>query len=209
MHKSGLWVRPSSMDAYVIKEQSSYNKLPIDEQSIVLDIGGHIGAFARRAIDRGASMVYSYEPEPDNFRILEVNAQGFNIKAFRMAIVSSDEEFVPLWLNSGKNTGNHSLIERRGRGGVQVPAFNFKKALQLHTPSVMKIDIEGGEYQLIDDLLNLPSFVKAVAMEIHFIRDYHFEQGQRIANIMQEQFEVLRAPRFGATLWYTLGIWAR
>lgn len=207
-HKSSLWIREGTMDDYVIKEQSIYNRLPIGPGDIVLDVGGHIGSFARKAVERGAEHVYSFEPEPDNYSILEKNAEGFPITPTQAAVVADLSISQELWLNGGTNTGNHSLITRRGRGSVEVPAINFGLILNKYQPSVVKIDIEGGEYAIEAYIRDLPDSVKALAIEFHYFRPDFFGRAKGMSEALSRQFTAIKEPGFGEKLWYSLGIWA-
>ena len=68
-------MRPGTLDEYIFKEiRPSYNMLDIQEGDVVLDIGANIGAFSLYAEQQGATKIYSYEPDSDNFFILEKNS---------------------------------------------------------------------------------------------------------------------------------------
>lgn len=82
-----LRFRHDSTDALVIQEilnseGSSYSMKPTSKMPSgfsvkghsVLDIGAHIGVFARYALAQGSSVI-AYEPEPDNFELLSQNLE--------------------------------------------------------------------------------------------------------------------------------------
>jgi hypothetical protein len=73
-----------------------------------------------------------------------------------------------LWLNQKKGQCAHSLTYRRGRTSIEVRAFNFDDILEEFKPTFIKMDIEGGEYELMDTLTALPDYVHGLALEIHF-----------------------------------------
>ena len=84
-----LRFRHDSTDALVIQEilnseGSSYSMKPTSKMpsgfsvkghKSVLDIGAHIGVFARLALSKGCHKVIAYEPEPDNFELLSQNLE--------------------------------------------------------------------------------------------------------------------------------------
>ena len=84
-----LRFRHDSTDALVIQEilnseGSSYSMKPTSKMpsgfsvkghKSVLDIGAHIGVFARNALSLGCHKVIAYEPEPDNFELLSQNLE--------------------------------------------------------------------------------------------------------------------------------------
>src|SRR5262249_49186033 len=45
--------------------------------SVVIDIGAHVGAFSYLALTRGAGSVYAFEPEPSNLAWARVNLAPF------------------------------------------------------------------------------------------------------------------------------------
>ena len=145
LEKFGGWVRPGTLDEYVFKEiRPSYNMLDIQEGDTVLDIGANIGAFSLYATQEGAKKVYSYEPDEDNFELLNVNSP--NSVNTRCAVVGDDSDYVYLYVNSKKNKGLHMTREVRGRDAVKVLALKFDDIIQQTKPNKIKIDVEGAEY---------------------------------------------------------------
>lgn len=66
--------RPNTCDQNVYNDVVHGNeyRLPaqIPADVAVLDIGGHVGSFTRACLERGARMVYVYEPDAGNFELL-------------------------------------------------------------------------------------------------------------------------------------------
>src|SRR5678816_3862047 len=69
-------IRQNTWDAYIAElviKQNEYH-LPDDMSGqIVVDIGGHIGSFAIACAQRNAKLVASFEPDRENFALLEQN----------------------------------------------------------------------------------------------------------------------------------------
>src|SRR3972149_6214875 len=59
---------------------------------VIIDLGGHIGSFVYTAVEKyGASKIYSYEPDPDNFSILTENSKKYQqVKIYNLAVWRSD-----------------------------------------------------------------------------------------------------------------------
>lgn len=149
---SNFEYRPDAYDDYIIREQGSYGRLKIQPFEAVMDVGGQIGAFVRWAAEQGAGPIISYEPDKENFKLLCCNTttslkQGL-VNCVWAAVVGTDDEQVDLFINDKKNKGLHSTIPRRGRSAIRVPAVRFSSELAEFRPSVLKVDIEGGEYEL-------------------------------------------------------------
>ena len=73
-------------------EQNEYEIASLKGKRL-LDIGGHIGSFALKAVSHGADYVVSFEPNQENYDLLFHNVMGFeNAEAHRLAITRSDKE---------------------------------------------------------------------------------------------------------------------
>lgn len=167
--KTGLLFRPLACDLATIRQQTVYEPI-LTKGAIVLDIGGNLGSFAHRAFMNGAEAVYSYEPEPENYRLLEANRCCANHELFNLAIVAEGVEGrLDFWLNSGKSNGMHSLIKRRGRQSIKVDTIQISEVMKLMDFDTVKIDIEGYEYELLEGYI-FPFKVKYLALEYHFGR---------------------------------------
>ena len=71
-------IRPGTWDSIIVKQVLVDNEygLPADMSGLtVLDIGAHIGSFAVACMRRYAKRVVCYEPDPENFVLLETNTR--------------------------------------------------------------------------------------------------------------------------------------
>lgn len=188
----GLLVRPNTWDHGVVAEQHGYDLLDIQDGDRVLDVGGNIGAFASYAISKSAALVMSYEPDMDNFDLLVLNTsmaiQGPKwMRNFyeRCAIVGQDGlEEIELFMNEkGTNKALHSTVPIRGRPSVKVKARHFSDIPSIRRFNKIKIDIEGGEY----DLGMLPfAYAEKVAIEWHFSRNAFIEAAKSLDEKIQK-----------------------
>ena len=161
--------RPSEYDDYIVREQGSYKHLDIRSGESVLDIGAHIGAFARWAQDQGAGQLTCIEPEDENFELLEHNTDS-HVRLIKGAVVGDDHKQVDLFVNQKRNKGLHVTLRVRGRPVTRVPAFRFSKLMKKYRPKVLKVDIEGAEYDLDWDEALGAHKPRAIAVELHLIR---------------------------------------
>jgi FkbM family methyltransferase len=208
LEKFGGWVRPGTLDEYVFKEiRPSYNMLDIQEGDTVLDIGANIGAFSLYATQEGADKVYSYEPDEDNFQLLNVNSP--NSVNTRCAVVGDDSDYVYLYVNSKKNKGLHMTREVRGRDAVKVLALKFDDIINDRKPNKIKIDVEGAEYGFMPYVF--PDYVEKLVMEIHFQYDSTWRaKGKELNQSMLDQgFKPMREYRDTGNNWHTIGAYTR
>ncbi len=186
--KTGLKYRLKTRDLTTIREQKCYDALGIGPDDTVLDIGGNIGAFAYRAASQHAKKVVSVEPDPDNFRLLVTNTlEHPQVVPVRAAVVDDSiaAEPIAFFAMAGGNKAMHSTVPVRGRRSFPVPTVGYKALFALHPFTVVKIDIEGGEYEL--PLLSLPETVTRLAIEYHLWRP----QWRETAKKLDEQFATL------------------
>ncbi len=140
---------------------------------VVLDLGGNIGLFSLLAAQaHPTAEIYSYEPGPPNQRIFEMNqlanpALGKRIHLTPEAVAATSEKVS--WTFDEQNPGASSLYGGAGaKFEVQVRSF-AEVILSLPEPvALLKIDIEGAEYDLLE---NTPPEiwrrVQMIALELH------------------------------------------
>jgi FkbM family methyltransferase len=171
--KLGVWLRKDTGDKYIPSEQKLWEPLQLKGKT-VLDIGGHIGCFAVYAINYGADTVISVEPNPSNCEMYRLNTEGLDVELIERAVVeeSYNQKTVKLYCVQGQDTAMHSLFPFRGRMSFDVKPIYLASLLSEFHPNTVKIDIEGGEYRLIDDIVSLfPEYgVKSLGIEVHILK---------------------------------------
>jgi FkbM family methyltransferase len=203
-----LMFREGTNDLDIWKKQGTeYRGLPY-ENAIVLDVGCHAGFFARYALLHGAKHVTSFEPHPENYNQAAIHLAGMESKLYKAA-VTSHSGTVKLYSNQGSNKGSHSLRIEGGRTSMDVSAISFEEALAKEPFTVVKVDIEGGEYDL--DMTLLPSSVNHIAMELHLNKKKwrSSDAPRMIETIEGLGFTPIKIPKIGDKNWYTQGVWSR
>jgi FkbM family methyltransferase len=149
-------VRPGTSDSFVVTEVFSgeYNKLNIQHNDIVVDFGLNIGMFTIFALKKGAAQVWAYEPDPDNFSLASqnvlLNTTILDVYSLNnTAVVGNDDVTRDFSINVHKNKGAHSLVKKRGRETITVQCENINTILERARPTIVKMDIEGGELECL------------------------------------------------------------
>jgi len=159
----------------------------------IVDVGAHAGFFTMHARSLNAQVqIFAIEPEPDNIAQLNKHLQDnhiANVKVFPGALAFSSE---PRGLIVTEDSHNHYLASAFGRTieGVGVRALSFKDFCAQHDIkkiSLLKIDIEGGEYEVFDGM----SEADLSAVQ-HIVLEYH--QGREKSREIEEK---LRMNGFG------------
>ena len=162
-NKTGLFYRPEKMELHIIKEQPQYKTLDFTNKRF-MDVGANIGAVSYMAVKGGASAIIGYEPMPDTFEVLKMNMEG-KATILNKALVGDNKQFISFYLHK-KYPSCHTTVPVKGRDKIDVGCLNFWQELNNFKPHVIKIDIEGAEYDFMLQN-NFPDYVEEFAIELH------------------------------------------
>ena len=153
--------RKNTSDENVIKEilqNKAYSKKKIDfkiePDDIWLDGGSHIGVFGLYAAQNGAKKVYCYEPETENYKILQENIRHISekysttLESFQYAINQTGGTHS---FTIAPNTWRHSLVShyKTKHPTVAINCMAFDEILNRHKDiNCIKLDIEGSELEI-------------------------------------------------------------
>lgn len=178
---SELLLRRGTHDDLVIREifeQRCYRRATLLSGDVILDIGGNIGAsavyFARRAMsERKTITVHTFEPDAENLDVLRRNVEVYSdVICVHPQAIGSVDGVETLWVNThGPNKGRHTTIEKRGYTPTTVQTLGLLNAVRETHCTVIKCDIEGGEFFLPWSELRDESYVREIIMETHMERD--------------------------------------
>jgi FkbM family methyltransferase len=147
-------------------------KYDLTEQSIVFDLGGYEGQWTADIFSKYACTIFVFEPHlvyAQNIR--NRFSPNPKIKVFDFGLSDVDKK---LSLNLSSDS---SSLFKRGDQEVEVElrkASDFMTAHAMHTIDLMKINIEGGEYDLIDHLIasGFVQHIKNIQIQFHdFVPD--------------------------------------
>lgn len=152
---------------YEIFYSKSYTKdFSIPEDSIVLDIGAHIGLFSVMA-SRIAKKVYSFEPEPENFNLLLTNIRLNSIKNIEAINKAVSKKTGTAKLRIGVDESECSL-DKKGIDVATISLKDFFDTYNIKKIDFLKMDCEGSEY---DILMSTPKEylerIGKISMEVH------------------------------------------
>jgi FkbM family methyltransferase len=151
-------------DLRVVKEtwvENVYHIEPEDFQDsgVFIDIGANIGAVSvyvasfNKDLEVGQKpiKVFAYEPEPHNLELLSKNIKMNNVVSEIKIISKAVYPESPVMIS---NNGGNSNVLRKDEDSVEVKAVNLENVFstnKITVCDVMKIDIEGAEYDVIED----------------------------------------------------------
>jgi FkbM family methyltransferase len=181
IHRNGirLILRPNTDDLMIVKSNfvtKHYFRdfVPILRESIVVDVGAHIGCFSIMAA-KNAHRVLAFEPEPNNCHMLRKNIELnhlTNISVFNMAVMGSSG-YQDMVIYDDGSTGTHSLYHKRDTGirVKQIQTISLETIIEkegLPKIDFLKLDCEGAEYDIFRTMnLETASKIMSIAMETH------------------------------------------
>ena len=181
LNKIDISVRKGTPDLHIaisclIKEEFKPLVKHLDKNfsGLIIDAGGYIGA-AALALHRlyPFAQVITIEPSRENIEILRLNVVGHeSIKVVYGALVGGDVKFVSL-KNRGTGECGFTTVENPlDCSGAEflhtTPAFNLSSlGIDLSEIGILKLDIEGSEYDLFkNDAVSLKG-IPVIAVELH------------------------------------------
>ena len=153
----------------------------IKDSDTVIDIGAHIGFFTVRAARKAnRGRVYSFEPAPQNFEMLQKNVSHNGLKNVTLINgAMSDRKEEKEFILYPESTGAHSFLygptDQKNIIRVRTESLDgFFKTHALRSVDFLKMDCEGAEYEILFNTTSkILQNVKKIAMEYHNRDDEH------------------------------------
>lgn len=115
----------------------------IKEGNTVLDIGANIGYYTllmSKMVGRSGK-VYSFEPEPKNFEILQKNIQLNNIENVVLSNLAMSDKSGKAFMELSNDSGQHRLSE----SGIEIQTTTIDEYFKDVKIDFIKMDAEGSE----------------------------------------------------------------
>jgi FkbM family methyltransferase len=152
------YYRPALFDfmGATIVHKHILHDVNIDSNSVVVDVGAFTGVWAQHMVDRYDPVIYAFEPNPRSFDLLQQRAID-NPKLQPMPYGLGDEDLTVDFTLNGLGS---SMCDDRSsnldmpRIKVDIAAVDrVWKELKLGNVDLMKINIEGAEFPLLDKMI--------------------------------------------------------
>lgn len=139
---------------------------PLTERSVVFDLGGYKGDFAEKIFSKYGCEVFVFEPvETFYSEIKKRFLNNPNVKCFQFGLGAEDQK-IKLSLED-----NATSVYSEEGAFVEGQLRRYRdviKELGVEKVDLMKINIEGGEYDLLDELLETNLITCVVNLQIQF-----------------------------------------
>jgi FkbM family methyltransferase len=167
---------------------------------VFVDVGANVGAYSLRALSRGMT-VYSFEPNPENVKILKRNAEINHLAVNALEFALGEKEGT---VKMSQNGATSRIVEEGIEVSVRtLDSFNIPKV------DLLKVDVEGFELEVFRGaketlarcrpviMIEMHHWIGAEAeaelFDILIANGYHFEyidtysQGRHLAALPREK----------------------
>ena len=187
MNVGHFFLKDGHYEPYVTQLMLEYTREPGD----VLDIGANIGYFSILCSKRTGGKVYSIEPEPTNYSLLQQNInlnQSQNVISFNVAANNSSGE-ISFYVNS-KNKGDHrcSQLDKNLSKIIKVEGKRIDQVLtkeEFNRVRVIKIDVQGYEKKVCEGMEDYLRNAKDLKIISEFVVDLMVEAGDAPIQYLQ------------------------
>ena len=157
--------------------QKLINLEHINNNSIILDIGANIGDVTDVIMKKYNPNIYCYEPNISCYNyMLQRFKKNSKIKIFNVAVSNFSGKTFLYFHNKSTNISefNERSSLKKEKDGldinkkIEVNCINIKEILEKHNQiDLIKIDIEGSEYEVMPEIIKNKDKIKMVLCETH------------------------------------------
>jgi FkbM family methyltransferase len=141
---------------------------PLNRESLVFDLGGYHGDFAAAVHERYGCKVYIFEPVPSFYQKCVDRFQGND----KIVCLNYGLASVNGWLNINLAENASSFSSPRMKGVVQRVELRSVveciRELNIDKIDLMKINIEGGEFDILPAIIQSGDIVRVNYLQVQF-----------------------------------------
>jgi FkbM family methyltransferase len=140
---------------------------PLNENSIVMDVGGYKGEWSEIIIKKYNPTVHIFEPVPDYYNIIKKRFSNNNkIKVYNFGLYS--ETIKSKFAIKGESSGMH-LCSNKETEVCLVDIIEFIQNTNIDNVDLVKINIEGAEYDLLNRMITcgVVEIFKDIQVQFH------------------------------------------
>jgi FkbM family methyltransferase len=140
----------------------------LNQDSIVFDIGGYVGDFAEKIFKKFGCKIYLFEPSQSFYKkCLERFKDNKNILCFNYGVGDLNGDFILSNDNEASST-KRKISDKEGEKIKIKKISDIIEELKVNNIDLMKINIEGGEYDLLPFLINENLILKINNIQVQF-----------------------------------------
>lgn len=153
----------------------------LSKSSIVFDLGGYKGNFAQEIYNRYLCKIFIFEPVKSFYKIIDDKFKDIpKVTTYPYGLANEDKE---LFISDSEDASS-VFIDSEGSEKIKLKSIlNFNNNNNITHVDLIKINIEGGEYEVLEALLEsgMISIFKNLQIQFHdFIIDNASERMENI-----------------------------
>jgi len=132
--------------------------IPFEDGDVALDVGAHVGVVSIYLAKKHPEItVHAFEPLPENYRRLlrNIQANGVeNVVAHDVAMTGDGRPLTIVADPQSNSGGASAYVAEEAGEGVEVQSVTLAQALdeyEIDRCRLLKIDVEGAEYEVLGD----------------------------------------------------------
>jgi FkbM family methyltransferase len=157
---------------------------PLNSQSIVLDVGGYMGDWANSIFEKYGAVIHVFEPVSSFYTSME-NRFLTNLKVtVHHYGLSDSSKNVEIALQEDGSSTVRFESDRKERIKL-VDIVDFIDKYKIEEIDLIKINIEGGEYELLERMFEMDIIKKCKNLQIQF-HDFYPESKKCRASLREK-----------------------
>lgn len=169
------------------KEDNRKNNLmlnyDLDENSLVFDVGGYKGQGASDLFSMYLPTIYIFEPRAEYAESIEKRFKKnnkINVFDFGLSNKKSDDY---IYVN---DDGSTLFLKNKQKEKIKLESISdFIKKNNIKKIDLLKLNIEGGEYEVLDDLIDSKLLKIITNLQIQF-HNFHLDAKKKMLEIQKE-----------------------
>jgi FkbM family methyltransferase len=164
----------------------------IPEGSTIISAGvGEDISFDLGLIEKKSCKIIGIDPTQKSHQFIEASSPINNFQLIKKALHSVDGDVIALYKNRNPQHVSESILP--SHGSVMNYDYHYAETVSLESLfekyeniSLVKMDIEGSEYPVLETLKSIPSAVQQLCIEFHhFCTNHSLEDTKRILNHLE------------------------
>lgn len=155
----------------------------LDENSIVFELGGYKGHWTKAMYEKYHCSCYVFEPVKEFCAIMEnMFANEPKVHVYNRGIgVETSESFINV------SEDGSSVYDEGASEAIQIKSLEeFCKENGIETIDFMQMNIEGGEYDILEWLIESGNIKRIKVLQIQFYNRKELNAGRRMRSIQKE-----------------------
>lgn len=191
LNYSGSSVRflRSDLSDYILSSSSIINS-----DSVVFDVGGDTGIWSKQVYSKYKSKMIIFEPNPESLKVLKKNFEGTDARIMPYGLSGKNDK-VQLSMD-GMGSSIFSASPKYDQSEkIEIVLRDVKEVIEelgIDSFDMIKINIEGGEYDLLESMLNnkLIDKFKIVRVQFHEWIPGAYKMRRKIVKKMKKTHKV-------------------